>query len=232
MPIGFPSDPGAGNLKMTVQKFYRVSGGSTQKKGVVPDIVLPSVLDALELGETTLPYYLPYDEEPKVPYTNFNLVAPYLPDLKTASAARVAASPDFTYVRQDIAFYKKKVQDSVVSLNEATRLKEQADLKTLEAQRKKDLIARKSSRDKMLDLTLDMVAQNSPPAPPEVKKPKISSADADSDSDPDAGLDTAINNPTDDPQLDEAVDIMSDYTRLLHDSGSKLVQATPDVPVK
>ena len=47
MPIGFPSDPGAGNLKMTVQKFYRVAGGSTQEKGVVPDIVLPSVLDAL-----------------------------------------------------------------------------------------------------------------------------------------------------------------------------------------
>ncbi|HEX4140547.1 MAG TPA: S41 family peptidase, partial [Candidatus Methylacidiphilales bacterium] len=59
MPIGFPQDPGPGNLKMTVQKFYRVAGGSTQKKGVEPDIVLPSVLDALELGETTLPYYLP-----------------------------------------------------------------------------------------------------------------------------------------------------------------------------
>ena len=64
MPIGFPIDPGPGNLKMTVQKFYRVAGGSTQQKGVVPDIVLPSVLDALELGETTLPYYLPYDTVP------------------------------------------------------------------------------------------------------------------------------------------------------------------------
>ncbi len=59
MPIGFPSDPGAGNLKITVQKFYRVAGGSTQQKGVVPDIVLPSVLDALELGETTLPLLSP-----------------------------------------------------------------------------------------------------------------------------------------------------------------------------
>jgi carboxyl-terminal processing protease len=230
MPIGFPSDPGAGNLKMTVQKFYRVSGGSTQKKGVEPDIVLPSVLDALELGETTLPYYLPYDEEPKVPYTNFNLVAPYLPALKLNSAARVAASPDFGYVRQDIAFYKKKVQDSVVSLNEATRLKEQADLKTLEAQRKKDLTSRKSSRDTMLDLTLDMVTQNLPAAPPEVKKPKLSQSDQDADSDADAGIDSAINNPTDDPQLDEAVNIMTDYTRLLRDSGSKLVQTAPEVP--
>jgi carboxyl-terminal processing protease len=230
MPIGFPTEPGAGNLKMTVQKFYRVAGGSTQQKGVVPDIVLPSVLDALELGETTLPYYLPYDEVPKVTYDDLNLTAPYLTALKANSVARVTASPDFNYVRQDIAFYKKKVQDSTVSLNEAARLKEQADLKVLEAQRKKDLAARKSSRDTMLDLTLDMVTQNLPAAPPVEKKPKINSADSDSDGD--ADLDSAINNPTDDPQLDEAVNIMSDYTQMLHDSGSKLVQATPDTTAK
>ena len=214
MPIGFPTDPGAGNLKITVQKFYRVAGGSTQQKGVVPDIVLPSVLDALELGETTLPYYLPYDTVPAVQFDNFNLAAPYLAALKANSSARVAASPDFGYVRQDIAFYKKKVRDSTVSLNEATRLKEQADLKVLNADRKKDLAARKSSRDTMLDLTLDMVAQNLPAAPPVPKKPKIDPADNDSDAD--SELNSAINNPTDDPQLDEAVNIMSDYTRMLH----------------
>jgi len=230
MPIGFPSDPGAGNLKMTVQKFYRVAGGSTQQKGVVPDIVLPSVLDALELGETTLPYYLPYDTVPAVPFEYLNLTSSYLPALRVNSTARVTASPDFGYVRQDIAFYKKKVQDSTVSLNEATRLKEQADLKVLNAQRKKDLAARKSSRDTMLDLTLDMVAQNLPAAPPVDKKPKLDPAD--SDNDPDADLSSAINNPTDDPQLDEAVNIMSDYTRMLHDTGSTLVQASPNPPAK
>ncbi len=91
MPIGFPSEPGPGNLKMTVQKFYRVAGGSTQKKGVVPDIVLPSVLDALELGETTLPYYLDYDTVPAAPYSTFNLVSPYIEQLRTNSTARVTA---------------------------------------------------------------------------------------------------------------------------------------------
>jgi carboxyl-terminal processing protease len=232
MPIGFPTDPGPGNLKMTVQKFYRVAGGSTQQKGVVPDIVLPSELDAYDsiLGETALPYYLPYDTVPAVPFDNFNLTAPYLTALRADSAARVAASPDFGYVRQDIAINKKKVEDSTVSLNEAVRLKEQADLKVLNAQRKKDFAARKSSRDTMLDLTLDMVAQNLPPAPPVEKKPKINPAD--SNPDDDADLNSAINNPTDDPQLDEAVNIMSDYTRMLHDSGSKLVQTAPDAPSK
>ena len=231
MPIGFPSDPGAGNLKMTVQKFYRVAGGSTQKKGVVPDIILPSVLDALELGETTLPYYLEYDTVPAVPFDNFDLTAPYLTALRAKSSARVAASPDFNYVRQDIAFYKKKVTDSTVSLNEATRLKEQQDMKDMEAQRKKDLLARKSSRDTTLDLTLDMVAQNQPAAPPVVKKPKTSMGD-DSESSDDAALDSEINNPTDDPQLDEAVNIMTDYTQLLRDAGSSLVQASPVTPAK
>jgi carboxyl-terminal processing protease len=230
MPIGFPSDPGAGDLKMTVQKFYRVAGGSTQQKGVVPDIVLPSVLDALELGETTLPYYLPYDTVPPVPFYDYNLTAPYLTALRANSTARVAASPDFNYVRQDIAFYKKKVQDSTLSLNEGTRIKEQADLKAQEAARKKDLLARKSGRDTMLDLTLDMVNQNLPAALPSDKKPKTDTGD--SDSDDDADLDSAINNPTDDPQLDEAVNIMSDYTLMLHDAGSALVQASPVTPAK
>jgi carboxyl-terminal processing protease len=223
MPIGFPPDPGPGNLKMTVQKFYRVAGGSTQQKGVVPDIVLPSVLDALELGETTLPYYLGYDTVPAAAYTNFNLVSPYIAQLKAGSDARVAASPDFAYVKQDIAYYKKKIKDDTLSLNLTERLKEQADLKTQNANRKKDLTARKSTRDTELDLTLDMVAADQPPAPPPTAKPKTDDGDAEGDTD-DPDLNSAINNATDDPQLDEAVNIMADYTHLLQDANSKLAQ--------
>ncbi len=225
MPIGFPTDPGPGNLKMTVQKFYRVAGGSTQQKGVEPDIVLPSVLDALELGETTLHYYLPYDTVAPANYTTFNLVAPYIDKLKADSAARVAASPDFAYVKQDIAYYKKKVKDSSVSLNEDERLKEQADLKAENAARKKDLTARKASRDTQLDLTLDMVAADEPPAPPTDKKPKPDVTDSDADTD-DPELNSALSNATDDPQLDEAVNIMADYTKMLQDANSKLVQTS------
>jgi carboxyl-terminal processing protease len=210
-----------------VQKFYRVAGGSTQKKGVVPDIILPSELDAYDsiLGETSLPYYLDYDTVPPVPFGNYNLVAPYLSSLRDASTSRVAGSKDFGYIRQDITYFRKQVQDRTVSLNEAARLKELDDRKAYLATRKADLTARKSSRDTLLDLTLDMVANDQPPAPPVEKKPKIDSSDSDSDAD--ANLDSAINNPTDDPQLDEAVNIMSDYTRLLRDSGSKLVQTAP-----
>jgi hypothetical protein len=75
-----------------------------------------------------------------------------------------------------------------------------------------------------------MVNQNLPAALPSDKKPKTDTGD--SDSDDDADLDSAINNPTDDPQLDEAVNIMSDYTLMLHDAGSALVQASPVTPAK
>jgi hypothetical protein len=100
-------------------------------------------------------------------------------------------------------------------------MKEMADNKTKSAQRKKDLEARKGTRDQELELTLDMVAQNLPAAPPVVKKPKVDPADEDSDG-PD--LNEEINSPKVDPQLDEAVNILTDYDRMLHDSGSKLVQ--------
>ena len=220
-PLGIILDPG-NELKMTVQKFYRVSGGSTQERGVMPDIVLPSLLDAFELGETTLKYYLPWDKIPAVSFDYVNETAAYLPELNARSAARVAVSPDFNYLRQDIAFYKKRVDDTTVSLNEAVRLKETTELKATNAARKKDLESRNASRDKVLELTLDMVEKNLPAAPPVIKKPVV---DPDADSDgatPD--LDATINAPVVDPQLNEAVNIMTDYTHLLHGAGSKLVQ--------
>jgi carboxyl-terminal processing protease len=224
-PLGIILDPG-NELKMTVQKFYRVAGGSTQEKGVVPDIVLPSLLDAFELGETTLKYYLPYDTIPAVPYDYMNLTAGYLGDLRTRSMARVAASPDFNYLRQDIAYYKKRVDDTTVSLNEAVRRKETDDLKVLNAARKKDLETRNAGRDRTLELTLDEVENNLPAAVAVPKKALVDNPDDDSDgATPD--LEATLNAPAVDPQLNEAVNIMADYTQMLQGAGSKLVQNLP-----
>ena len=224
-PLGVILDPG-NELKMTVQKFYRVAGGSTQEKGVVPDIVLPSLLDAFDLGETTLKYYLPYDTISAVPFDQFNLSAPYVTDLKARSDARVAGSTDFNYLRQDITFYKKRVNDTTVSLNEAARLKEADDLKATELARKKDHESRKAGRDKDLELTLDMVEKDLPAAPAVVKKPEVDPDDSDSDSTtPD--VEETLNAPTVDPQLNEAVNITADYVKMLQGPDSKLVQTTP-----
>ncbi len=224
-PLGVILDPG-NELKMTVQKFYRVAGGSTQEKGVVPDIVLPSLLDAFELGETTLKYYLPWDTIPPVAFDHLNLAAPYIAQLKAKSDVRVASSTDFNYLRQDIAFYKKRVVDTTVSLNEATRLKETDELKASALARKKDLENRRAGRDKDLELTLDMVDKDQPAAVATTKPLDLNDDDSDSDgATPD--LEATINAPTVDPQLNETVNIMADYVRLLDGSDAKFVQNAP-----
>src|SRR5207248_10404109 len=88
-----------GELKLTIRRFYRVAGGSTQLHGVTSDIVLPSLTDLPEFGEGALKNCLPYDEVPKAKYTKWNEpVSLYLEELKRRSAARVQEDPEFHYV--------------------------------------------------------------------------------------------------------------------------------------
>jgi carboxyl-terminal processing protease len=95
------NDPGA--LKLTIKKFYRPSGASTQKQGVLADIVLPSIWnESKEVGEASLENPLSYDTIPSARYDPLNLVTPYLPELRKRSNQRVAADREFNYVREDI----------------------------------------------------------------------------------------------------------------------------------
>jgi carboxyl-terminal processing protease len=117
------NDPG--QLKLTISKFYRVSGTSTQLKGVVPDIILPSILNySDQVGETSLDNPLPYDTNAPANFDKLNLVEPYLATLRKHSDERIATNVEFTYMRQDIDQFKKLQTDKTVSLNEQTTLKE------------------------------------------------------------------------------------------------------------
>ena len=85
-----------GALKLTIQKFYRVAGGSTQLHGVTSDIVLPTLTDLPEFGEGALKNALPYDEVPPAKYAKWSdSHSLFIPELKIRSAARVAADPEF-----------------------------------------------------------------------------------------------------------------------------------------
>src|SRR6266699_2944528 len=85
-----------GALKLTIQKFYRVAGGSTQLHGVTSDIVIPTLTDLPEVGEGALKNCLPYDEVPKARYTKWSdSHSLFIEELKARSAARVAADPEF-----------------------------------------------------------------------------------------------------------------------------------------
>ena len=158
------SDPGT--VKITIRKFYRVSGASTQLKGVVPDIILPDVLNySDDIGETSLENPLPWDTIPSVAYNKLNLVEPYLPALRQASEARIATNQDFTYIRQDIQQFQKLQADKTVTLNEREQIKERLANQDRQKARDKERAARKPSDITVYEITVENADKPGLPAP-------------------------------------------------------------------
>ncbi len=119
-PFGFKvADAGA--LKLTIQKFYRPSGQSTQLKGVESDVVLPSRYAHLEVGEDALKFPLPFDEVKPADYEKWPGPWFDLGDLRTKSATRVKADPEFRYLMQDIDKMDARMKSNTLSLNEGER---------------------------------------------------------------------------------------------------------------
>lgn len=163
----FTNDPGA--LKLTIKKFYRPSGASTQLRGVVPDIVLPSVFnESKDIGESALENPLPWDTIPSAKYKHLDNVDPYVAELRKRSAQRVLADKDFDYVREDIEQFKKLQADKTVSLNEKQRLKEKDEADVRQKAREKERLARKEPDEKIYPLTLKQT--DLPGLPPPVEK--------------------------------------------------------------
>lgn len=117
-----------GALKLTTQKFYRVNGGSTQFKGVVPDIILPDAYSYLEQGEKESDYPLKWDEIAPARYRPWD-ASPNLDKLRAASRTRVAASPSFQVLDGIAQRMKKRKDDTVQSLKLTTYRAEQAEAK-------------------------------------------------------------------------------------------------------
>ena len=163
MPSDDPSALGA--LKFTTSKFYRPSGASTQLKGVIPDLILPSVDDYLEVGEAYLDNPLPYDTVPSAKFDKVNRVQYLLPELTKKSEARVAKSRDYAYVKEDIELVKKTLADKTVSLNEAQRLKEKEIEEARKKAREAELKSRKDLEQTVYEITLKNVAQAGLPSP-------------------------------------------------------------------
>ncbi len=121
-----------GQLKLTEAKFYRISGGSTQHRGVFADITFPNVFDEADVGESALENALPWDTIPSARYLPYQDYSKRLPALRKASEARQAADPDFIYLRDNIVLMRELKQVKSLSLNLETR---QAEKSALEARR-------------------------------------------------------------------------------------------------
>ena len=143
-----------GSLKITIRKFYRASGSSTQLKGVVPDIVLPSLNNHMDVGESSLPNALAWDTVPSANYEPVNLIPPVLPELRNRSEARVEKDKDFAYIRNEIERYKKAKDEKSVSMNEEERWKERKENEDRDKARKKELRARPQPNYKAYEITL------------------------------------------------------------------------------
>lgn len=183
------SDPALGQLKVTTAAFYRIAGGSTQRRGVEPDIVIPSFLDVTEVGEEFLPHALEWTTVDRTFYSVFVNQIPDVEGLRAASLERRAKDPRFETwdrTRNQIA---ERMQAAELPLNLEARIRLaraereldrlQEDLDVGERQRdedfKKDLVLQESLRI-LADMVAWREAQRSPAAEPAGAAPTLPEA--------------------------------------------------------
>ena len=231
-----------GALKLTIQKFYRVAGGSTQLHGVASDIVLPSLSDLPEFGEGALKNALAYDEVTKAKYTkwsdNHSL---FVDQLRARSEERVKNDPELHYVIDDMDRLRHKMDENRITLNEEARKKELQDDKLRKEMRSKERLARNQEEPQIYRLTLDTVDKPNlqlimyPGKLAEAKKNGVSqkvdpdaASDADSDLIGDADTQDNGKEPTIDPERDETLNILTDLVDLSR--GPKTASANHQAP--
>jgi len=228
--LGSKSDED-GALKLTIQKFYRVAGGSTQLHGVASDIILPSLSDLPEFGEGALKNALAYDEVTRARFTKWSdSHSLFIDQLRRRSEERIKNDPEFHYVMDDIGRLRHKLDENRISLNEDQRKKELQDDKLRKETRSKERLARNQEEPRIYRVTLDTVDKPNlqlimyPGKLAEAKKngtvPKVD-PDAASDADTDliAGTGSADDDtktPAIDPERDEALNILADLVDLSH----------------
>ncbi len=219
-----------GALKLTIQKFYRVAGGSTQLNGVASDIVLPSMTDLPEFGEGSLKNCLAYDEVPKARFAKWpDSPQMYLEELKRRSTARINASPEFHYIMEDMQRLRQRLDENKITLNEEVRRTELNEDKTRKEARAKDRLARHDEEPRVYRVTLDtvdkpnlqLITYPGKIAAADKKVSPEAAGDAESDdAEGDDGKDPAL-----DPGRDEALNILADIVDL--SQGPKTASTRP-----
>jgi carboxyl-terminal processing protease len=203
-------DPGA--LKVTLSKFYRPNGASTQLRGVASDIVLPSPSDLSDVNESSLKDPLPWDAVPALPHEQLNRVQPYLATLRERSLRRVGTEKAFTYVAEDVARLKKSVAEKSVSLNEAERRQEMAKLKARQDERKKEELAYAAFQPTTYEITLKNASLPGLPPPMAAMKAAMK---AGKESEKKIEPESAATTSDSDILLHETMKILRDYVELL-----------------
>ena len=106
-----------GSIQFTIAKFYRINGGSTQHRGVLPDIAFPTAVDPKDWGESKEENALPWDQIPKANYKQLNDIEADLSYLSSLHSERVKENTEFNYLLDDIKVYQAEKDDKSISLN-------------------------------------------------------------------------------------------------------------------
>ena len=120
-----------GQLKLTESKFYRISGASTQHRGVIPDILFPAVYNSEKVGESALDNALPWDTIAPIIHRRYHDFSEILPSLRSRHADRVKSIPDFVFLEEQVAQIEKLSDIETLSLNEETRRKQRQEEREL-----------------------------------------------------------------------------------------------------
>lgn len=193
-----------GAAKFTIQKYYLPSGASTQLKGVIPDIVLPSIEDFLPIGEADLPRALVWDQIPTSFFDGEPLNPKVLTPLRQSSLERQSKLEEFAYLRKNVEWFKARQEQKLISVNLEERQKQKAadDAFRKEMKAEKERIAKGDYAFKPFYL--------GPPPPPKIKAPK-------KDTDEDDDLDSFEENDTyvkADVHLRETLRVLNDAIAL------------------
>lgn len=220
-----------GKLKFTISKFYRIVGTTTQRDGVTPDIILPSVYDHMDLGEASLENALEADRiRSQSRFTPLDLVLDYVSELKGASEKRVKDNRDFKYVYSDIEIIKEKKDSKKLTLNKEKRKAEVEKNKKRIEDRKKERIARPDREGSVYELTMKDLEEG--------KKFKKMTSESlleeyknkgainlEEEDDEDSPFIFLV-----DPYLDETVNIIADYIGMV--KKNNLLTANKALPIK
>lgn len=197
-----------GAAKLTVQKFYLPNGSSTQKKGVTPDITLPSIDDFLPIGEADLPHALIWDEIKTTAFDGKILAPTFIKPLLEASRERQASLEEFAHLKKHIDWFKDRQEHKTISLNldqrQALKLADDEFKKKMDAERDTLAKANYPTREVKLDSVLTAEA-----TAPKVSVPTIEDGDTDA---PDADSQSKL-----DVHLRETLRVVTDALRLNKD---------------
>jgi carboxyl-terminal processing protease len=198
-----------GAAKLTVRKFYLPNGASTQKKGVIPDITLPSIDEFLPIGESSLPHALMWDEIKSTPFQGKPLAQAFVKPLLEASRGRQQKLEEFSYLNKSIEWFKDRQDQKTVSLNldqrQALKLADDDFKKKMDTER--DLLAKSNFPVREIKLDSVLKAEADGPKPAAVATVDDGDTDA-SDAESQSKLDV---------HLRETLRVMTDALRLDQD---------------